>query len=462
MHLYDEFNEEINMKNYILIAVSLCLTANMYAQKRVHFSKIEIQKNGLYYQINTIEPFTGTAYEVYPPKDDKEKEKSMEEYEVFLKTARKKEEVQFVNGKTQGKAKGWDEFGQKIYEASFVESIQEGLERQWYPNGQQKVEVNYVQSVPNGKATEWYSTGGKKSEGEYVNGREEGMHTWWYENGNKDQQITYADGLEEGMIRKWYENGERMLEAQFEAGKRNGTNIEWHKNGQKKAEGQYVTGKEVGRFSSWSSKGKLLDVKEYEQGELVKSMDYRSGGIRSQKGFVQVFNEMTSYFKVSVEGAEVKTINTGNIGFIVDGKILQMMTIPVSNFRRGNMPLSTEDMLLAQMRDEMNNVRETLDKQAAYELFPENQMLNAEGREALHWYFKAPIKSGDETKARTVLEEHYLSTVCGNYILVLNSVVTNSDRREDIIQLLKNTAQTIQIEKKHIDLNVLRNEILGR
>jgi len=452
------------MKKYILMMSVFCFSMNVYAQKRVHFSKIEIQKNELYYQINTIDAFTGKAFEVHSPEDDKEKEKAKEEYEAFLKTARKKEEVDFVDGKMHGKAKGWDEYGQKIYEANFSEGIQEGVERQWYPNGQQKVEVTYTQSVPNGMATEWYPSGGKKSEGEYANGREQGIHTWWYENGNKDQQITYVEGLEEGTIRKWYENGERMLEAQFEAGERNGTSIEWYENKQKKAEGKYIADKESGRFSSWSSKGKLLDVKEYEQGELIKAMDYRSAGIRNQEGFVQVFNEMTSFFTVAVKGNKVKTVNTGNIGFIVDGKILQMITVPVSNFNKsqGMMPLQGEGLLLAQMRDEMNNVRSTMSEVVALELFPEHEMLNIGGREALHWYFKAPIKSGDENKARTVLEEHYLSTVCGDYILIINSVVTNSDRREDIIQLLKNTAQTIQVEKDRIDLNALRNDILKR
>ncbi len=448
------------MKKYILMMSIFCLSVNGYAQKRVHFSKIEIQNNKLYYQINTIEPFTGKAFEVYSPEDDKQKEKAKEEYEAFLKTARKKEEVDFVDGKMHGKAKGWDEYGQKIYEANFVEGIQEGLERQWYSNGEQKVEVTYTQSVPNGMATEWYPSGGKKSEGEYANGREQGLHTWWHENGNKDQQITYSEGLEEGTIRKWYENGERMLEAQFEGGERNGTNTEWYANKQKKAEGNYVAGKENGRFSSWSSKGKLLDVKEYEQGELIKSMDYRSGGIRSNAGFIQVFNEMTSFFTVDVRGSKVKTINTGNIGFITDGKILQMIALPVSNFSRGNMPLQGEGLLLAQMRDEMNNVRSTLSEEVALELFPEHEMVNSNGREALHWHFKAPIKSGDENKARTVLEEHYLSTVCGDYILVLSSVVTNSDQRADIIQLLKNTAETIDMKKNRIDLNALRSEIL--
>jgi len=450
------------MNKYLLSLVILCFSIHLNAQKRVHFSKIEIQKNNLYYQINTIDPFTGTAYEVYPPKDEKEKEKAKEDFEAFLKTARKQEEVQFVDGKTDGKARGWDEFGQKVYEANFVAGVQEGLERQWYPTGQQKVEVTYVQSVPHGVATEWYITGEKKSQGEYVNGRENGTHTWWYNSSVKDQQITYADGLEEGMIRKWYENGERMLEAQYEGGERNGTSTEWYKNGQQKAFGAYVAGKEDGAFKAWSSKGKLLDVKVYTNGELIKSMDYRSGGIRSQEGFVQVFNEMTSFFTVDVKGSGVKTINTGNIGFIVDGKVLQMLAIPKSKFSRGMMPLQGEGLLLAQMRDEMNNIRSTMTDEVAGELFPEHEMVNINGREALHWYFKSPMKTGDENKARTVLEEHYLSTECGDYILVLSSIYTNSDDRNAIIKLLKDTAKTIQMKKERVDLNALRKEIIGK
>ena len=191
-------------------------------------------------------------------------------------------------------------------------------------------------------------------------------------------------------------------------------------------------------------------------------MDYRSGGIRNQEGFVQVFNEMTSFFTVDVKGSRVKTINTGNIGFIVDGKILQMLAIPKSKFNRGMMPLQGEGLLLAQMRDEMNNIRSTMTDEVAGELFPEHEMVNIDGREALHWYFKVPVKTGDENKARTVLEEHYLSTECGDYILVLSSIYTNSDDRNDIIKLLKNTTKTIQMKKERVDLNALRKEIIGK
>ncbi len=449
------------MKKYLFILIAACTVASAQAQ-RVHFSKLEMQKNGLFYQINTIPPFTGTAFEVHPPEGEKQKEKATNDYEAYLRSAQKMEEVEFKAGKTDGKALGWDQFGQKVYQANFVAGVQQGQEQQWYPNGQKKVDIIYLDGVPNGMMTEWYMDGAKKSQGEYTMGREQGLHSWWYKNGNKDQEITYATGLEEGAVKKWYEDGSKMLVNEFQNGERSGTSTEWYKNGQKKAEGTYVNGKEDGKLSSWDAEGKLLDVKIYKAGELIESMNYRSGGIRNHTGFVQIFNEMKSFFKMEVKGTEVKTINTGNIGFVVDGKILQMISVPLKKFQRGGPQMSEQGVLEMQMRDEMNNVRQSLGE-TGIDVFPEHALgSTANGREYLHWYFKPPIKSGDEKKARTVREEHYLSTICGDQILVLSSIVTNSDKREDIIKLLKDTAETIEVSKKRIDMNAVRAEILGR
>ncbi len=448
------------MKKYLSILIFILAFANVEAQ-RVHFSKLQVQKNGLYYQINTIPPFTGTAYEVHPPEGEKAREKAKSDYEAYLRSAKKMEEVEFKEGKPHGKALGWDQFGQKVYQATFVEGVQQGLEQQWFPNGKKKVEIMYENGVPNGVATEWYIDGTKKSQGEYVTGREQGTHTWWYKNGNKDQEITYQTGLEEGEVRKWYEDGSKMLVNEFKNGKRDGTSTEWYKNGTKKAEGTYSEDKEDGKLSSWDAEGKLLDLKIYEKGELKQSMNYRSGGIRSHEGFVQIFNEKKSFFKLDIKGETVKTINTGNIGFIVDGKILQMLNIPVSKFQRGGPQMSEVGILEMQMRNEMNNVRTSLGEEGM-DIFPEKmEGSTRSGREYLHWYFKPPIKPGDEKKARTVREEHYLSTICGQQILVLQSIVTNSDKREDIIKLLKDTAETIQVEQKRIDMNAVRAEILA-
>jgi len=185
----------------IVVVLALCLGFSVYGQKRVHFSELEMQADGRFYQINTIPPSTGTAFEVHPPQNERQKEKQKMDPAGYLRTGPKREQVTFKEGKPNGMARGWDELGQKIYESNMVNGLQQGLEKQWYPSGKLKSEVPFEQGKPNGLAIQYWEKGTKKSEGQYQNGVEQGTHTWWFEDGSKDQQVDYEQGIVNGLVK---------------------------------------------------------------------------------------------------------------------------------------------------------------------------------------------------------------------------------------------------------------------
>lgn len=221
-------------KLLLILITSFLISATLFSQKRVHFTEIEMQANGLFYQINTIPPFTGTAFDVYPPETPKEKEKAKNDYGAYLRSAKVREEIQFKNGIKEGKAVSYDQFRAKLWQCTFINGKKEGLETQWYARGEKKLEINYTNNVPNGMYTEWWKNGKVKSDGNYELGREQGVHNWYYENGQKDQVVPYKFGKANGTVENWYENGQKKLSSEFKEGKHHGKTTEWYENGKRK------------------------------------------------------------------------------------------------------------------------------------------------------------------------------------------------------------------------------------
>ena len=85
----------------------------------------------------------------------------------------------------------------------------------WYPNGQKKEEVNYIDGKEDGKYTQWYENGTKWIEQYYKDGKKDGKYTRWDLNGTKAEESNYIDGKKTSFIvmrlkkiginpKKWY------------------------------------------------------------------------------------------------------------------------------------------------------------------------------------------------------------------------------------------------------------------
>lgn len=416
-----------------LVFISCCSHSALAQKGKTYFYELDVNR-GLLYKPNTIAPFTGTAIDVFPK-------------------GKKKMTVPIKEGKIHGTVKEWAQNGKKIYEASYENGLQTNMERQWYANGNKKLELQYVAGKPNGVCTEWFKNEKKKSEGQFVDGKEEGKHQWWYDNGNLDQIVFYKSGLTEGTVRSWHRNGQDRMTSEYTNGKQNGPSKEWYINGQLKHQSNFKNGLEDGEFYHWSSKGKLLGLKKYENGVLKEDYNYRSGNIRKENGYVQIFNEKESFFQIDIEGEEVLPLRGPDIAYAVDGMMLQLFNISVASAeaQADNNKSSLEKYL----QFESDYIR----KMTSYDIQVEKEFGKTEnGIDYLMWQFVSPSSEDKEQKARTVQREYYLSFVCNNRILNLYSVQTNSDQPAAISAMLKSAANTLVIEKERIDLNgVVRN-----
>ncbi len=423
------------MNYQTLIFAFLLLNTPLFAQKKnVTYGSLDIN-NGLLFVPNTMKPYSGTAKETYSD-------------------GKKRLHVPIKDGKVNGKVTEWAKNGEKASETTYQMGIQNGKETQWYASGQKKLDINYVNGEAQGVCTEWFKNGAKKSEGTFVNGKEDGLHQWWYNNGAKDQVVNYKNGLADGTVRHWRQNGQLKLENEYKNGLQHGKSTEWYNSNQMIMTGQYVEGKENGVFKYWSKKGLLLGVQTFDHGRLIKDLNYRSGNVRTATGFVQVFNEKESFFKVNIEGEEVIPMESKEeIIYVVDDQYLQLFNTPVSRFQEAPAAATSKEELLKRYMDyEIQYIK----KQTETDIEVQSELLKTNsGLTYLYWHFSSPSKKNQKQSTRLVVEEHYISLLCNQQVLNLYGLTTEKESASKSKQLLQKIVDQVSIEKDRIDLNAV-------
>lgn len=426
----------IRLTPYLLIIVFVftALLSEAQQKKKIEFSGLDVI-NGLFYQPNTIAPYTGTAFEQYP--NDK-----------------KKMEVPIKDGKPHGKIIEWAPNGKKVYHAEYNMGTQMGTEEQWYATGAKKLIVHYENGQPQGICTEWHKNGQKKSEGQFVNGKENGKHNWWYNDGSNDQIANYKNGVADGKIMQWHRNGKKRMEQTYRMGKKDGPQVEWYSNGNKKTEGSFENDAAAGTFLTWSKAGKLLAKQVFDAGKLIEDYNYRSGSVRTLEGFVQVFNGMESFCSIEVTGTgdeEVEDISEIVTTYIVDGMLLQFFTMPVEKF---DAEMITDEQKL--LEKYITNEKAYIEKEDSINIEVKQELMTTDdGKTMIYWYFDSPTKNDAKQKPRTVQTEHYISMLCNKEVLSIYTVVTNSDEPAAPPAMIKRIAKNVTIAKERIDLNAI-------
>lgn len=412
------------------LSVFLLPSLSGQQKKKIDYYDLDIIK-GLFFQPNTVGPYSGTALEKYP-------------------NGKKKVEFPIKDGKINGVYKEWGKNGQKTSEISYEMGVKVGVEKQWYASGVQKLEVSYLNGVPHGVCTEWHKKGHKMSEGYFDNGKEEGDHYWWYLGGKKDQLIEYKNGKANGRVVNWYENGQVKMESVYNDGKLNGELLEWYPEGQKKSAGSYKQGKPYGENVYFAKSGRVTGKRVYENGVLVKEYDYGSGSIKSSNGYYEIHNSLGSNFLLHVKGLDSENYvdASKDITYTVDGMMLKIFITPL--FKLGLDENSGPKENLSAYRDFVQKHIES-DANSTVEI---NSSFgkNANNLDYLSWDFISPDSKATEQKARTAQHEYYISLICKDKVLSLHTVHTNSDEKKKVEKMINNALETVQVIMEPINI----------
>lgn len=183
----------------------------------------------------------------------------------------------------------------------------------------------------------------------------------------------------------------------------------------------------------------------------------QDGGITAIKtvnGFLLVWNQPGNHFTVEVKGKAVKPLNsTEHVFFDVDGIVFQIQSVAVSEFlKSGKKPgQDLQSVLIAHKDWEAQYAESTFRKKLSVESSP--QKLGDKG-EALFWKYDMPEGFNQESR-----KQLFLTSTGGDYVVVLNGVVTDKVKEETVRQFLLDTILTLKVSSKPINVQELQEAI---
>jgi antitoxin component YwqK of YwqJK toxin-antitoxin module len=406
--------------------------------QKVPLEELDLQRDGRFYQRNHIKPFSGVAYTDYD-------------------NGKRKSRAEFKDGKLDGKVTQWHRTGEKESVVNYKAGVKTGSELHWYPTGDKKLGINYdTQGLATGICREWYEDGQPKSEGIFEAGKEQGLHKWYFKNGQVDQSVEFVDGKANGKVKHFFEDGQLKLDGEYKEGQPHGVIIIYHENGEKKQKTSYEGGKEEGTEYFWSKRGLPLEERDYKTGEETAFRNYRSGALKTKDGYLQVFNEKESFFSVHINTGWVRPRASRDITYVIDRFVLQLLTKPAADIQGGS---DLEDGQL--LKKYMETEKAFIEKEtgSTLEILSKEENTRS-GQPYLHWTFPSPtLHLVKNPSSKTVIQEHYVSMVCGGQILSLYVPQTKGNDQSNIIKHLQQLVENVRVEKQRIDLNALRMQI---
>lgn len=235
------------------------------SKKEVAFNTL-VERNGLFYEINNEEEYTGSVFDLF----ENGQKKFSGEFEDGLKNSEWKEFSEngqiltltnFKKGKLDGLSITYFENGKIKSEIEYSNDIKDGSAKGYFLSGQIQEESNYKLGKLDGVNKKWHENGTLFREGEYKNGLENGLFKNYYFNGNIETERHYADGKLNGIYKEFFENGKPRLIINYKNDLKNGKMEEWYGNSNKFREIIYLDDM-PGDKKTWNEDGTIRPVIE--------------------------------------------------------------------------------------------------------------------------------------------------------------------------------------------------------
>ena len=178
--------------------------------------------------------------------------------------------------------------------------------------------------------------------------------------------------------------------------------------------------------------------------------------LKSQQGFVLLYNQGKLHFTMEFVGREWVPVDSEQMFFKVDGRVLQLQVAKLTDFLPGSEKTKFKDT-------------EILEKHRAWEQEFLGGLLKAKlnvtsgkvttkgDREGLLWHF--PIPDGMNQQ---VNQQVFLTSVVGEQVLVLNAGVEKNDTVTSVSRYLTDCLSSLRVSDKSIDTKTVQEEIRKR
>ena len=175
----------------------------------------------------------------------------------------------------------------------------------------------------------------------------------------------------------------------------------------------------------------------------VAQDDNVRGAVRTESGFLIVWNQPKNNFALYVNGKDFERVPNQNLAFLVNGKFLQITAAFKKDFLTGGQlqqDLNETGILLAHKNWESNYLGQLLHETLKIDSEPVKLSTN---KDALLWSFLVPESSKSEVK-----KQMFLTVVNGESVVVLNGAVTSTVDEATVRRFLFEVAVTLKASKK--------------
>jgi antitoxin component YwqK of YwqJK toxin-antitoxin module len=212
-----------------------------------------IEKEGVKYLSNSIEPFSGEVMIYYPNGEKKYSGLYENGVLVKIKTFNTKDDLVVYDNETASSA--------DFDDASNSEIITE-----YYNNDRIRLKGFKIEGEYWGDFTEWYENGSIKSEKTYVSGTLSGPYKIWYKNGELKEEWNFENNQKNGPYYRWYKNGKKEIEGFYKNKLKNDLWHYWNKNGEKIKVVPYLDDKINGKYTKYLKGGAIAQYRQYANG----------------------------------------------------------------------------------------------------------------------------------------------------------------------------------------------------
>jgi len=188
--------------------------------------------------------------------------------------------------------------------------------------------------------------------------------------------------------------------------------------------------------------------------DVIPPQENTWAGIKTNDGVLFIWNAPGLSFTLNLKGKEIKPFeDPDHVFFTIDGRVIQIQLAAINDFAPDAKvkKLDTRAILAAHRNWESKYIEDLLKSKLQLRTF--NARLS-DGTEASMWQFDMPAEMKSEAQ-----KQLYLTVVKGDYVLMLNSEVTETLPEADGRKFLLDTITTLRISPTTIDVKKLSAEL---
>jgi hypothetical protein len=176
-----------------------------------------------------------------------------------------------------------------------------------------------------------------------------------------------------------------------------------------------------------------------------------SAAILTDDGALFVRNDSDKSFMIEIKSKNFKTLTAGNNpAFLLDGKLVQVVIVPLDNFMEGVKGAGDDKILDLHQKWESDYLQNEMYR-AKFSV--ESEKTSANDRKLLFWGFKRP------GMAKEYERDCFLTTVIGNRVFGLSSPVRPGESVADYKKLLLEIFSTLKVSDEPFDIGKIADQV---